>query len=108
MITHTKVRQLEKRFIRSPNGTGPFVVHDVTEDGRLLDKESFVMTDEEVKLVKEEDNEIDRLNGKIILVTQYSYPETGPKLKSGSATVPYHVRPDYGAPSGKTWKALTG
>lgn len=101
MITHTKVRQLEKRFIRSPKGRGPFVVRDVTEDGRLLDKEDFVMTDQEVKLVKKEDEEIDRLNGKIIFLTQYSYPETGPKLKPGSATVPYHVRPDYGAPLGK-------
>lgn len=101
MITHAKVQQLEKRFIRSPKGSRPFVVRDITEDGRLLDKEGYVMTNEEVKLIKKEDMEIDKLNGKIILVTQYSDPQTEPKLKPGSATVSYHVKPDYGAPSGR-------
>lgn len=102
MITHTKVRQLEKRLTGSPKGNGPFVVRDITEDGRLLDKEDFVMTNEEVKRIKREDKEIDRLHGTIVLVTQYADPETGLKFKHGSATTPYHVKTDYGVSSGKT------
>ncbi len=89
MITRLKVYQLEKRFNSVQRGKGPFVVRDITKDGRLLDKNDYVLTDQEVERIKKEDMEIHQKNGTVVLLLSYSKP----KMKPGSATIPYHVNP---------------
>ena len=84
MITRTKVKQLEKRYTRRAHADGKRIIScDVTEDGRLLDDEGYVMTDEEVKQFKAKNEE----TGVDIVICERSYEE--PKLKAGSTTVPY-------------------
>jgi hypothetical protein len=90
MITRSKVSRLEEKFARMDRKqNGGIVVRDITEDGRLLDSNDYVMSEKEVELVKKEDKEMSE-RGKVI-VCLLSYSE--PKLKPDSATKPYHVDP---------------
>ncbi len=88
MSTKLKIKQLEKKYKLIARQQGKTMVyHDITNDGRLLDKEDFIMTKEEVKQIAKEDAEVHKNDG--ILVFMLSYSE--PKMKPNSATEPYHI-----------------
>ena len=98
MITRMKVRQIEDRFTRSSKGSRPIICHDITEDGRLLDKDDYVMTKQEVRLIEKEDEEIHKRGGIVFFLTSYCEP----KFKTDSETVPYYVKPYKGEAPRKT------
>lgn len=96
MINKTKVNQLERRFNQTDKGKGPVVCHKLTYDGRLVDEEGFVMTNDEVKLVADEDKKTNERRGIVVLIRNTDDEEEKPKLKPGSATIPYRSKKNHG------------
>ena len=90
MSSKLKIKQLEKKYKQvTRNRDKVFVVRDITEDGRLLDKDAYIMTEEEVRQISKQDAEIHKQGGTVVLLTSYR----DLKLKSNSATKPYYVNP---------------
>lgn len=88
MITSLKIHQLEKRLNRSRKGH--FIVwHELTEDGRLIDKNGFVMNKEEVWQIEKEDKLADEMGNRVFFEVSLNEP----KLKQRSVTVPYWIDP---------------
>ena len=88
MITLLKIKQLERKFAQSPKGESFIVWHEISEDGRLLDKNGLVMTKEEVKVIEKEDQEVQKRGGNVWF-EKSCYP---PKLKKDSTTIPYFIK----------------
>lgn len=86
MTTHATIRRLERRLIQSAKGKRFLIWRDITEDGRLLDANGFVVTEEEIRLIQKEDAEARERGG--IVCCKVSYRK--PKLKPKSTTVPYY------------------
>jgi hypothetical protein len=86
MITKSKLHQLEKRFTKTRVGKGYIVWHNVDEGGRLVDKDGYIMTNNEVEFIRKSDR-VERENGGTVFCEILTYRA---KLKPGSATIPYN------------------
>lgn len=88
MITRSKLNQLEEKLAQiNRKNDGGILWRDITEDGRLLDSNDYIMTDQEVKLIKQEDEEVKQRGYTIFCLLSYCEP----KLKPKSSTTPYFV-----------------
>lgn len=85
MITRSKINQLEGKFSRTQKGSGSIVWHNISQDGRLLDENGFIMTNHEVKIIELADREVYARGGKVFF--EQSCDE--PKLKLHSTVTPY-------------------
>ena len=84
MITRSRIRQLERRLLKTDKGEYLLIKHHISDDGRLLDKDGFVMTEEEVKQVAKEDQKTQERPRVMVFIK-----DGDPKLKPGSTTIPY-------------------
>lgn len=88
MTTHATIRRLELRLIQSAKGKRTLIWRDITQDGRLLDANGFVVTEEAMRLTQKGDAEARERGGIMCYKVSYRIPN----LKPESATVPYYVR----------------
>jgi len=85
MISRSKIRQLEEKFSKTRKGEGFIVWHDITQDGRLLDDDGYVMNKEKVKLIEKIDQEAKEIGGKVFFEVSCAEP----KIRGNSVITPY-------------------
>lgn len=89
MITRSKLIHLEEKLVRVNRKNHSGVLwRDIAEDGRLIDGQGYIMTDEEVAITKYEDKVAQQQGYKIFCLTDLS----DPKIKDGSSVAPYLTR----------------
>lgn len=78
MITKLKLKQLEKRYGQVIGKRRRLILRYVSLDGRLLDKEGYLLTNEEIAQVKKENEEAAQVGNIIFTITQYDEPQIRP------------------------------
>lgn len=76
MITRATIKQLEKRYNRISNKDNVIVVRHVTQDNKLMDQEGYLLSEDEVKRVKKEDEKVENGRGLVVYLTSYGEPKT--------------------------------
>lgn len=86
MITRGKLLSLEKKFMKSAKQTfGGLVIRKITQDGRLLGNDNYLLTRAQLKQIEIEDMEAKERGCTIVNLVSYDVP----KLKLGSSKIPY-------------------
>lgn len=86
MITLTKIKQLESNFSKRQRKFELIIWHDISKDGRLLDKDGYVMTTQESDSIEKSDREYREIGGKVF----FEESCTDPKIKPNSTSNAYH------------------
>lgn len=86
MITRSKLNQLEEKLAKiNRKNNGGVLWRDITEDGRLLDGDDYIMSDQEVKLIRQEDEKAKQQGYIIFCLLSLS----DPKMRPDSSMIPY-------------------
>ena len=76
MITKTKIKQLERKARHiTISRNRRLTVRNVIKDGRYVDEDGYLLTEEEIRLMKKENQEITKNGGIIIDLLSYQYPK---------------------------------
>lgn len=79
MTTRTKIIRLEKRFLSNAKlKEGGLVVRTITRDGRLLDKDGYLLSAAEIRKIQTDNLEAKERGCTVVNLVSYSTPKVKP------------------------------
>ena len=77
MTSKIRINQLEKKYYRISNigMENVLVVRKITQGGRLMNEEGYLLNETETRKTKEEDEAIRNSKGTVVYLTSYSEPK---------------------------------
>lgn len=87
MITRNRIISLEKRFLNNTRlNDGGIVIRSITQDGRLLDKDNYLLTSAEVKKIEKDNLKIKERGCTIVNLVSYEVSKVKP-----SSSIPTQI-----------------